>query len=444
MGLSERLNRRYASAAAIILGIIWLWVAFDRPYAFPKHVLWNVSADAPQDPEVETVYNLFETSRVESDSLKNMCSATQWNDTVLFMCDHADGNAAQVRTSILMCVRYAIMTGADMVLPQIINGNGIHDAGLTTLDGNRQEFGFMFDTDHFLDSMQKSCPEMHIYKAREEVPFPNNYVRPPIITVYVDKLALRDGKDWRTTFYQLVDDMISPTEDTYPIIIEMARPSPTYQVYSDGIQLASDLGRLLIARADIRSLADKTISHLAHRYNLTLNASQPICNETFFGIHLLTREDSRGPSDGWVHVDWDFARYEPESKNYLDHAAQKGHRLVYVGSNRPDEVTRFTKDATALNLTVHSKFDLLDGEDKTALWKLSNDQMEMVDFLVLMKASDFAGTGHSSVSWGLAARRHLYAEGGTFSLGSHVFEDDLSQLYGRNFDNNSLFHHMWP
>lgn len=443
MALSESVNKRYATAAGILLTIIWIWVAFDRPYKFPTHVPWNVSANAPQAEE-ETVHELFEPSRIEAESLKDMCSGTTWNDTLLFTCDNAVGNAAQVRTSILMCVRYAIMAGANLLLPRIINEDGIHEVGLTILDWNRQDFSFMFDREHFIDSMERCCPEMQIYRTRQDVPLPNNHVRPPVITIHPEKMALTAGEDWRAKLYQLIDDLVSPTEDTKPIFLEMAQPFPKFEVYSDGAQFASDFGQLLIARSDLRALADKTIGRMTQRYNITLNASEPIFNDTFFGVHLFTDEDRGAPGGGWTAADWDYARYEPESKNYFDHAAQQGHRLVYVGSNREDEISRFTRDATAMNLVVHSKFDLLDGEDRNALWKLTKDQMDMVDFLVLMKASDFAGIGHSSISWGLAARRHLYAGGDQFSLGSHVFKDGLSQLYGRNFDDKSLYFHMWP
>lgn len=448
MGLPEGVNRRYAFIAAVILAILWVWVAFDRPYTFPKHVPWNTDANTPQStPQSSTalniVHDVFEYPTVESESIRNMCKATQWNQTLVFICDNADGNVAQVRNSILMCVRYAITAGANMVLPRIINGDGNHKVGWTILDWDRQDFDFMFDKQHFLDSMHHSCPEMSVYHSRDDVPFPDNYVRPPIITIRAEKLVLREGEDWRTAFYKLVRDMVSPTEDTKPIVIEMARPSPDYDVYTDGRQFASDFGQLLKFRSDARTLANKTLQKLAQMYNLTFN-DQPIARNTFFGVHLYTEKDRLGPKEGWPAIDWEYARYDPESKQYLDQASKKAHRLIYVASNRPDQISKFTKDAKALNMRVHTKYDLLRGADAEELIHLTKDQQELVDYLVLLKASDFAGIGHSSISWNVALKRHLFAPDGQFTIGSHIFEDELSHVYGKMIDGRTLYHSMWP
>ena len=89
----------------------------------------------------------------------------------------------------------------------------------------------------------------------------------------------------------------------------------------------------------------------------------------------------------------------------------------------------------------------LQGGTGTSSNKLTKDQQEIVDYLVLMKGSDFAGIGHSSISWNVALRRHLYAPKGQFSIGSHAFQDELSHIYGKSWetaDERMLYHNMWP
>jgi hypothetical protein len=375
-----------------------------------------------------------------------MCSGTQWNDTLIFMCDSADGNVAQIRTGMLMCVRYAIAAGANLVIPRLINGDGNHEPGRTRLDWDRKHFDFMFDEQHFIESMKQSCPEMTLYRSRDEVRFTDNYVHPPVITVRAHEMATRAGEDWRAAFYNIVQHLIMPEEDTYPIIIEMARPSPNYDIHSDGSQFVHDFGNLLKVRGDVRALAHRAISKMNETYAFQINEEDPIIRNAFFGVHLYTEEDRLAPREGWPAVDWNFARYEPESKHYFDQAAQKGHRVIYAGSHRQDEVQRFTKDAQELNMKVHTKWDLLQGDDRKALDELTKDEHTLIDFLVLLKASDFAGIGHASLSWNVALKRHQFAVERDPVIGKRVFQDDLSHLYGRVDEGKktTLYNNMWP
>ena len=375
MAIPEGVNRRYAFIAAVILGVLWIWVALDRPYSFPKHVPWNTYANAPQAPKPTSIADdtpkikndVFEYPTVDSEPIRNMCSGTQWNESLVFICDNADGNVAQVRNAMLMCTRYAISAGANMVLPRFINGDGKHEVGITVLDWDRQDIDFYFDKQHFLDSMKKSCPEMEIIQIRDTMsPSQITTFDHLSITVRADKLLPRQGENWRSVLYNLIRDMVSPTEDTKPIIIEMARPSPVYDILSDGRQFASDFGQLFKVRPDVRALANKTLQKLAETYNLTFDLT-PIPNNTFYGVHLYTNEDRLGPTEGWPKVDWENARYDPETKHYFDQAAQKGHTMIYIASTKQTDIEKFKKDAQKLNMQAHSKYDLLAGRDRDEL-----------------------------------------------------------------------------
>lgn len=448
MGLSDGLTRRWASTAAIVLLIIWLWVAFGRPNSLSNHIPWRTGGTSTSNaPVVELeIHNAFDASPLESQAIKNMCSGTQWNNTLLFTCTHAAGNAAQVRTSILMCVRYAMIAGADLILPRILNPDGRHQAGVTLLDLDRQDFDFMFDTDHFLASMRHSCPEMHVYLNWDHVPFPDNDVRPPVVTIYAEQMALREDKDWRTTLYDLVDDLISPTEDTLPIQIEMANPLPTYDIYTDGLPFASDFGQLLLFRSDVRQIASRALSKLAKTYSIpTLNETSPLTplpNSTFLGVHLSTDQDDLA---GWPSLDPTYASFEAASATILSLAAEHNHTRIYVSASLQMDTIRFAKEAAAKGISVHTKFELLDDQDRMDLWGMAPDQRDMVDLLVLLKASEFVGIGHASLAWQVVLRRHLFVEGEDCLVGEERFEDRLSRLLGKDGEGEkALFHHMWP
>jgi len=449
MALPEGVNRRYASIAGILLIIVWLWVAFDRPYSFPKHTAWSqyanvpvTSLDAAEGPTV--VKDIFHDPEVDSDTIRNMCGGTQWNSSLVFKCENSAGTVGNVRNSILICVRRAIEVGANLILPRILNPDGTHQQGTTVLYWYTHPFGFMFDEGHFVNSLQQSCPDMKVYGSRKEVPFPDNYVHPPVISVESENIGMREGESWRSAFERLVSEMIRPDEDTFPIIIEMARPEPSYEIYNDGPGFVRDFGNILQFRPDVRDLANKSLLKLSSTYNLTLDLEDSTQLLPFFGAHLLTEEEKLGCTEGWPCIDRAFGLYSEESKGYLTQAQSSDHSVIYLSSHRDDEIAKFRKDAEEIGIKVHTKFDLLSRRDRVVLDKLTKDQQQLVDFLILLKASNFGGIGHSSFSWNVALKRHAMAEKTQFTIGSHIFEDSLSKLWGKMDKQPTLYHNMWP
>lgn len=180
--------RRYAAVAGIILAALWIWVAFDRPYHFPSHASWNIYTDRPvsnttsPDPpnsESEAITDAFDFAPLESESIKSICDEAQWNQSIVFRCDASVGGIGNVRNSILNCVRYAISAGAGLVVPTIV----VRDTDNISLirTGVNTEMSFMFDTQHFRDSLRLSCPSLRVYSTVAEV---QNYgLAPPSISI---------------------------------------------------------------------------------------------------------------------------------------------------------------------------------------------------------------------------------------------------------------------
>jgi hypothetical protein len=85
------------------------------------------------------------------------------------------------------------------------------------------------------------------------------------------------------------------------------------------------------------------------------------------------------------------------------------------------------------NMAVVTKHDLFHGKDLRRLERLTFDQQGQVDFLVMLRASRFAGIGHSSFSWNVALRRHEATGMGrrmTLENSNKVLDDGLSIIMG--------------
>jgi hypothetical protein len=291
---------------------------------------------------------------------------------------------------------------------------------------------FMFDTQHFIESLHLSCPSMPIYNSIPGIP---NYEKahnhipliPESIVGYVPKTGLSQPEDWRSTFYNWLLQYQDTPDMTRPTIVELGRSYLQYPIYSDGEGFALSFGGILKIRSDARGLATKTLTSLAETYSFDTDLSAPFLPNSFFGVHLRTEKDA---AEGWPAPDWVYSRYDTQSKLYLEQAPRSSPAVIYVASGDLNEVAKFATDAAARNMSVTTKFDHLSGQDLEELKNLAWDQQALVDFLVMMKAADFAGIAHSSFAWNIALKRHQYAKKKDHLDGPQMLSDELSQMYG--------------
>jgi hypothetical protein len=430
--LPAGVNRRYASLAGIVLAATWIWVAFDRPYRFPTHIPWNIYSNGPQSSPGATAADVFDFAPIDSESIKSICSDALWNSTVAFTCDNSVGGVGNIRNSILNCVRYAISAGGSLVVPKVIVRNSDDIAKIRT--GERTKMDYMFDPRHFIESLRLSCPSLQLYNTVDDITNPQNPNSPipllpeSLVKEHIPAAGLTNPEAWRGLFYDWLEQYNgNSTGASGPIIVELARSYLQYPIYTDGEGFALEFGSILKFRSDIRVLATTTLYRLSEAYSLSLDLSQPILRQAYFGAHLRTEKDAK---EGWPAPDWIYSRYDTQSKYYLEQASGSNKSVIYVASGDLDEVTKFANDSIATGMTVTTKFDLLEGEDRAQLERLAWDQQAMIDFLVLLKASDFAGVGHSSFAWNVALKRHTVAEKKNHLDGPQMLSDELSQIYG--------------
>jgi len=437
MELPAGVNRKWASLAGFLLIAIWCWVAFDRPYSFPTHIPWNIYSNSPQ---AAPTLDVFDFPPLHSSAIKNVCSKTHWNQSVTFICDNSSGNVADVRNSILNCVRYAIAAGGSLVVPRIT----VREEYEELMGSNTTELDYMFDMDHFINSLTVSCPQMRVYKAastitnRQHAYGPISLV-PESLVKTIPKTGMSQPEEWRGLFYKWISQYVA--EDIKgTIIVKLGRSYLQYSVAVDDDAFVLHFGNILKVRRDVRNLASTTLLKLSDIYSLPLRLSELILKKTFLGVYLSTDvEDLPKEDQGNAH-------YETQSNLYLNQALSANLSLIYAASESGDDILDFMKDASLKNVTVTTKFDLLKGKDREQLLHdFTPDQQALIDYLVLSKASEFAGVGHSSFAWGLALARHFYSKQKDGELdGPQMFGDTLSQIYGAPGGHAEFPACMWP
>lgn len=344
------------------------------------------------------------------------------------------------------------------MLPQIVLRSAYAIQDIQT--GQRADFSYMFDTRHFLESIRLSCPEMIIHLSVDDV---LNSTRtkvggPLVLTLKPESIVKRDiprtglpqPHAWRGQFYQWLEDQANAIEtmSSSPMIVNLQRSYMTYPIHSDGDAFAFSFASLLQFRNDTRVLATKVLKALVERFSLHGNLNLDIIPNAFFGAHLRTEADSRfaweSAGDYWL-----YSHYENQMKVFLKQAPRSNPAVIYIASGDLAETTRFAGDAARIpppnNYTVVTKSDLLSGADLKELEALTFDQQALVDYLVLLKASDFAGVAHSSFAWSIALKRHQHSKRTRGYLDApEMLDDELSKIYGTVKDFGDYPSVIWP
>jgi hypothetical protein len=185
---------------------------------------------------------------------------------------------------------------------------------------------------------------------------------------------------------------------------------------------------------------------LAERYEYTGSLTEAVLPDFFFGAHLRTERDAKL---GWPGGDLVYSRYETQAALILSSASNASLPLIYVAFGDRSEVAKLSAEAASRNMTVITKFDILDSQEVAALEAMSWDQQGMVDFLVMMRASVFGGVGHSSFAWNVALGRHVLVggeegEGDGHLRGGQALSDRLSQVYGKAGEYPEYASTLWP
>lgn len=367
----------------------------------------------------------------------------------MFTCDNNHGGVGHVRNSILNCVRYVIGAGGALVLPNIAlrdvggmdagheheSAHG-HSHGLGRRHGpGRMGMDYMFDAKHFKDSLKMSCPELKLINNLE--PSANSRrrgLRPESLFATPPTTGIEHPEEWQVKLYTWIDRWMAPSLSS-PIVVDLEQSFLQYPTHSDGHEFAHQFGSILKFRSDVRKLATKVLRNMVAEYDLHVDAGEEMIEASFLGVHLRT-EDEKVMVEKRHVADAPYTRFESQAHSYLAQASSSNLQLLYAASGNISAIQDLDDEAIAKNMAVTSKYDLLTGKDRDELDSLKWDQKALVDFLVLEKASNFAGVGHSSFSWNVALKRHeLARRKGSLGDGHEgqrwkAWSDGLSTLYG--------------
>ncbi|KAI1166848.1 hypothetical protein F5B18DRAFT_563006 [Nemania serpens] len=482
---SQRPNARQAAVfaiCAISLFVIWyhqLFSAVPQPLKPSAEATTRVLASHHSIPLTATPVADLSSARAPFVSwpLRRLCAEQVDSGSLVpglvFLCDDNSGGPGNIRNYILTCLRYAIDAGATgLQVPRIRARSASNKADLFK---EHQPFSYMFSEAHFRAAMRDACPHISLFAddaglnaipgvaakaAREKLP-PERMVRRITPKGFGGARAGCDSRDpnrhtdrFGNAFREWMRDTaaelgLAPTSWDNPALVRLSWGVLwDWPVVRDGPEFAATFGGLLRIREDILELADGVVQSMreltasgAEKGDGVVASGQGRPDGLFLGVHLRTEADALSQ----------WPTYENQSKGYLHKAEKQGFRsgVAYLASGSEKETRRFAEDARAhLNLSVRSKYDLLQGQDLDKLKSLSWDQQALVDFAVLLESDYFVGVSPSSFSINVALKRHLRKEGLYTRPWKVGASDKTSWLVGRYFsywnDWLFMFDGMWP
>lgn len=446
MQLPRILNLRFTAFSGSIIFILWLWIASDSTSSIKTHLS---NANFPTFLSFGPKADAFNFPPIHSEAMRAVCEKTEWNSSLVFTCDNNHGGVGHVRNSILNCVRYAIGAGGALVMPNIalreVEGMDMdhehesadeHGHNLGRRHGpGRKGMDYMFDTQHFEDSLRISCPELKLIDHLE--PSANSRRRglqPESLFATPPTTGIEHPEEWQVKLYTWIDRWMTHSHSS-PIIVDLEQSFLQYPTHSDGHEFAHEFGGIMKFRPDVRKLATVVLRNMIKEYDLHIDLSQEMFEASFLGVHVRTEEDYMMMEKRHA-VDAPYTHLEPQAHSYLAQASNSNLQLLYAASGNISAIQQLDDEAITQNMAVTSKYDLLTGKDRYQLDALKWDQRALVDYLVLLKASDFAGVGHSSFSWNVALKRHEMSRrkgslgGGHESQRWKEWSDGISSLYG--------------
>jgi len=291
--------------------------------------------------------------------------------------------------------------------------------------------------------LKLSCPQLTLIDQMEQLTSDRRRgFQPESVFSNRPVSGLEAPEEWVPKFTNWVNEHVSFQPQNEPIVIDLEQSILQWPTHYDGHGVAHVFGDILKFRHDVRHLATTTLVKLSEWYDLPLNLTDRRLKHSFLGAHLKTEVDSPQRRHA---ADVPYTHYESQAKAYIKQAKASKIPIIYVASGNMSDIDRMIHEGAREGISVTHKFDLLKGSERDQLQRLTWDQRALVDFLVAMKAQEFAGVGQSTFSWNVAMKRHEYTNSmATGSLDEGIWSDGLSKLYGVRNDYVQSASCMWP
>ncbi|KAI3396151.1 hypothetical protein diail_414 [Diaporthe ilicicola] len=375
-------------------------------------------------------------------AVRKLCGEAKWRDDRIVECNRLAGGIGNLKINLLGCARFAIEAGAILITP-VLHPREAFEKMENSFGWDKDlPISYMFDEDHFFDTMAKDCPQLRM--VDEDDPAYNipprsetHVVRPKGLIPTKHANLLIDPSLWRPAFDKHVDEIVQqnglpPPTSERPIRMSFDDVAFSWPVRYDGDEFRSDFGHIARFPRHIRELSARALYNLYQELGVDQSPSAPSVG-AFLGAHVRTEADAQ--MESWTSFDKQAEQIRLQLELH-----QLG--ALYVATGTASDVDRLRADLSGVRVRVNDthttgvrvlqKWDILDEADVMILDTLTWDQMALVDLDIMLRASRFVGIWESSWSWTIALKRHAWSALDPYDYEAHpvTYQDEFSILYG--------------
>lgn len=365
--------------------------------------------------------------------ISKLCRNRPARNDVIVQCAPGTGGVGNIRSYMLHCTRFAMEAGASILLP---NFHGRLRSDLFELNGAVRDFEYFFDRKHYIETVQKACPHLTVHEnVQQEWSIANMEI--PHWPYAINESHLENPSPWRKQFDQWFKEATAELKN--PVLVVSGDPGRDRFVMDDGMDFYFTFGRILQFRPDARRLAALCIAELSRKFKLGLDPKQNMFTNAYMGAHLRTSNDA-------VKAGWN-PDFEEQTDWYITQALDHNLTIIYAAGGNDEDLKKFAEKGLDMGLHVVNKYDLVSGNDLRELDNFLWDQRGLVDFEILLKATQYGGYARSSFSHNIAFRRRAMSNvTDPFADALNHYQDELSVVYGRfdaNWEDEGV-RTMWP
>lgn len=245
--------------------------------------------------------------------LQKACAKADFSGNLVLHMMHSRGGVTNVRGGILDLVWFAILTGADIVLPGYI----IRPDATAANNWDDESLGYygienMFDREWFLHVMSKHCPQMTIYPEVDAVPSTANLTHNDLFHDARADLTLMNTEDSLVSYFNLwlqTQPEFQPNAVNLVFINKMM----WYFNWLPRPRLRKELGHLVKINPQIREMAATAVYNLRTTHHLdNIQPDEQLYKDAYYAVHLRTEADAQ--QMGWTV---DFGGFEQQSDIYI-------------------------------------------------------------------------------------------------------------------------------
>lgn len=300
---------------------------------------------------------------------------------------------------------------------------------------------YIFDSDHFYSTLRADCPQLRfVNESDPTLKIPSKLEALPmnprsLLPTKFSSHILIQPELWRNTLDVWLTELVVKPRGSMFSLQDPVRLSFddgvqfTWPTAYDGPDFKRDWGLAAEFSYPIRALGGRVLYRL---YQATGCRQDPnvISRGCFLGVHIRTEADA-------AVEHWDS--YETQLLHVREQLLTNRLAVLYVATGKRTDVERLRRDVADIRVAVNDttfvpvrvleKWDLIDEADTMRMDELTWDQMAIVDYEVMLRASRFAGIWESSWTWMIALTRHLHTNTNPYE-GLVTYEDGLSIIYG--------------